>query len=207
MSVYRKSLKCRLSYLLLAGAAIILFLTAVFIHELNEHIDEITEYKCRETARAVMVSAAASAAEEIDGADYYVIEKDSKGSVTSVRADPAVTERLCLLLSEKIEEELDKLSQHGISIPIGTLMGSTLLSGKGSSISIDVTQLGVAETIPVCEVESAGINQTLLRMKILITVRIRAVLPDKYIDTESSYELPVCETLVVGDVPCTYFST
>ena len=54
------------------------------------------------------------------------------------------------------------------------------------------------------EFRSAGINQTLHRIKLCLTATVRVILPGHSQSLIVSAEAPIAENIIVGDVPQAY---
>ncbi|MDD4797901.1 MAG: sporulation protein YunB, partial [Eubacteriales bacterium] len=86
-------------------------------------------------------------------------------------------------------------------IPIGSVLGSQLLSGRGPLIYVRIIPVGSVITIFNTEFENAGINQTRYRIIMNADTSVRIVMPGGGQKVEISAEIPVAEAIIVGDVP------
>ena len=122
----------------------------------------------------------------------------------AAQLDTAAANRLKNRLTEEVSCGLSELDENGISIPIGTLLGIPLFSGKGHSIDLGVQQLGAVKSEFSSKLEAAGINQTRLTVYVTITVEIRAILPNGHRDISVCEEQIINDSLIVGDIPQYY---
>ena len=75
------------------------------------------------------------------GYDYFVtIDRDESGAVTAIKANMARINALSSELLSDIVEAADK-GELSLSIPLGNILGSSLLLGKGPDIPVDITLL------------------------------------------------------------------
>lgn len=145
-------------------------------------------------------------AEEDYDYDYFVsLERDNNGDVVAVYANMARINAL----SAAILQDVVKASNNGdlsIRIPIGTLSGISLLLGKGPRIPVDISALTSSHVDFENELISAGINQTKHQIKLIIIIDIYIVLPWHKETTQVVSEVLIAETVIIGDVPQTYFN-
>ena len=143
------------------------------------------------------------AAEDYDY-DYFVtIDRDESGAVTAVKANMSRVNALSSELLSDIVEAADK-GQLSLAIPLGNILGSSLLLGKGPHIPVDITLLTSSRVDFKNELSAAGINQTKHEMKLDVVVDIDVVLPWRTVSTQVVTEILIAETVIVGEVPQTY---
>ena len=101
------------------------------------------------------------------------------------------------------------MSTTTLSIPIGTLTGSSLLAGRGPTVKVKMQSVGSTTASFRNTFSSAGINQTRHQILLDVTVSVSILLPGFRTSTKVSNEISVAETVIVGSVPenYTYFST
>lgn len=138
------------------------------------------------------------------GYDYFVtIDRDESGAVTAIKANMARINALSSELLSDIVEAADK-GELSLSIPLGNILGSSLLLGKGPDIPVDITLLTSSRVDFKNELSAAGINQTKHEMKLDVVVDIDVVLPWRTVSTQVVTEILIAETVIVGEVPQTY---
>ena len=91
-----------------------------------------------------------------------------------------------------------------LEIPIGNLLGSSLLLGRGPDIPVDITMLSSSRVDFKNELVSAGINQTKHQMKLDVVIDIDVIMPWRTVSTQVVSEILIAETVIVGQVPQTY---
>lgn len=140
------------------------------------------------------------------GYDYFVtIDRDESGAVTAIKANMARINALSSELLSDIVEAADR-GVLSLSIPIGNILGSSLLLGKGPDIPVDITLLTSSRVDFKNELSAAGINQTKHEMKLDVVVDIDVVLPWRTVSTQVVTEILIAETVIVGEVPQTYLN-
>ena len=140
------------------------------------------------------------------GYDYFVtIDRDESGAVTAIKANMARINALSSELLSDIVEAADR-GELSLAIPIGNIIGSSLLLGKGPDIPVDITLLTSSRVDFKNELSAAGINQTKHEMKLDVVVDIDVVLPWRTVSTQVVTEILIAETVIVGEVPQTYLN-
>ena len=112
--------------------------------------------------------------------------------------------RLQAEILKDILEKVSEVSTKELSIPIGTLSGSSLLAGRGPNISVRMQSVGSSTAVLENEFTSAGINQTKHRILLKVDVSVSILLPGFATAAKVSNVVTVAETIIVGDVPDSY---
>lgn len=135
--------------------------------------------------------------------DIVNVEKDSNGKVVMLRADTVKLNALATEVAILSQQEIKEVGSIGVKMPLGYISKNNILSYYGPSITVKMEPIGRVETSYDSVFESAGINQT--RHKIYINVRtdLKVILPLASREVEVKHEIPVAETVIVGDIPRT----
>ncbi len=141
------------------------------------------------------------------GVDYDTLisfEKDSSGKITAVKSNMAEFNRLQSAILDDVLAKMSETSTRDLSIPIGTLSGSALFSGRGPAIKIRMQSVGSSSARFENAFSSAGINQTKHQIMLVVDVHVSILLPGFTALTKVSNSFAVAETVIVGSVPETY---
>lgn len=206
MSVYKRSVKSKLSYALLVILAVVVFLIGVFCYQLSLHIDEMSKYESKLLAVQIINSAVNDALENYSSQDLITEVKDSSGKTVSFSLDSGKCNEINRIISQAITESIKQSEDKGFNVPVGTLSGITFLAGRGFDLELRLHQLGSVSTRIMSEFDDCGINQSRYRVYINISVEISAVLPIKTTEIIVEHQYLIAEKLIVGDVPQAYFS-
>ena len=133
-------------------------------------------------------------------------EKDESGRVLSVSTDYVIVNRIKSALAIQIQKYLDEIDVVETTIPAGMLISDTMLTGFGIRIPIHVFSTNAISVEFEDEFTSAGINQTRHHLMASITVPARVAGVVTYEETEIVTQVPIAETILVGEVPQTYLS-
>ena len=88
-----------------------------------------------------------------------------------------------------------------IKIPIGQITKSKILSNLGPKINVSVLPIGAVDVNIGEAFEEAGINQTRHKVFINIKTWMRVAVPLISSSIETSTQIPLTETIIVGNVP------
>lgn len=138
------------------------------------------------------------------GYDRFVsLETGPDGSVTAIQTNMAEINALAADMLDRIVGKGDRRIIE-VDVPLGNLLGSSLLMGKGPMVPLDIIMLTSSRIDFHNSLEGAGINQTKHRIIFEITVQIDILLPWDMAAAEVKSDVIVAETVIVGTVPETY---
>ncbi len=154
-----------------------------------------------------IVTAAVDEAIYDGGVDYdslISLEKDNDGRIVALKSDMAAFNRLQSVILAGVLERMAEVDTRELSIPVGTLTGSPLLSGRGPLLHVRMQSVGAPAAHFENEFTDAGINQTRHRILLVVDVSVGILLPGLSTGTRVSNEFSVAETVIVGSVPESY---
>ncbi len=134
-------------------------------------------------------------------------EKDLNGNITALKTNMSEVNRLKTDILDLINDEILALDSTDLGIPIGSLILPEIFSGKGFQIPVIIHSIRNSDASFSSNFTEAGINQTLqqLTMEVLVDVTV-LVLGETKSFTVSSHVV-VAETVIVGQVPNTFFQS
>ena len=95
------------------------------------------------------------------GVDYDQLisfEKDKEGRITAVKSNMAEFNRLQAAIIDEVLTNLSEVSTRELSVPVGTLLGSPFLAGRGPLIRVRMQSVGSSSAHFENAFTSAGIN-------------------------------------------------
>ena len=138
--------------------------------------------------------------------DYFVdLGLSSDGQVTSLNANMSRINAFSAALLDYVGQ-LDR-KYVKVSIPLGNLTGSSLLLGRGPEIEVQMIMLTSPHISFRSELSAAGINQTEHRLLLDVVVDIDVLVPWGSIGTQTTTEVLIAQTVIVGRVPNLYVNT
>lgn len=134
------------------------------------------------------------------------IEKDNEGNIVLLSADTIKMNKIAGEVAVESQKQLKDLGKIGIKIPLAFILKNNILAYYGPSITVRMQPLGYIETSYTSDFQSAGINQTRLKIYINVVTDMRVIIPLKSSDSKVKNEVPISETVVVGKIPQTAIS-
>jgi len=136
--------------------------------------------------------------------DLTDIMTDKDGKISMIQYNTILINTLARETSTLAQNEIRSLGEKGISVPLGSITKSKLLSGRGPNIKVKIIPVGSVSTNFSDEFRQAGINQTRHKIYLELKTQVRIVVPLGSDIISVSTRVPITETLIVGDVPDTY---
>ena len=141
---------------------------------------------------------------DIQYGNLITFEKDNNGKITALRSNIAEFNRLQAFITQDILQRLSESNESILSIPLGTLMGSAILAGRGPSFRVKMQTAGSCAARFENRFSDAGINQTTHRILLYVDVSMSILLPGFRTYTKVTNSFSVAETVIVGAVPENY---
>lgn len=138
--------------------------------------------------------------------DLVNIKTDNMGRVTMVQANTSEMNRIAVETSLYIQKELENISEEDLYISIGNILGSQIFADKGPKLRIKIQPAGTVKVNFATEFSEAGINQTRLKIYLKVDTRVQIIMPFAGNEIDVSTNVPVSETIIVGDVPESYIN-
>jgi sporulation protein YunB len=160
--------------------------------------------------KAIAVSAMNNAVRDTIGksgityTDLIYIQKDGEGNITMINANTVLMNELAADTAMAAQNNILNAGEQGISIPLGTVFGGPLLTGRGPAIVVKFEPTGSVTTNIEDELDAAGINQTSHKIYFILNASIKIVVGNISQTVEVSSEVLISETIIVGKVPQTY---
>ncbi len=126
---------------------------------------------------------------------------DNNGKVTSVQTDMVKLNLLKSSMTNAASEQLTLLQSQTVRIPLGTLLGLQIFSGRGPRIEFKIIPAGFVNSKLVHRFDTAGINQTRHQIVLELDANISAVLPGYSAASQVTTSLILAETVIVGVSP------
>ena len=181
----------------------------IFRIKYSDAIRSLAETQVRNTTSDLINDAIDKQIEEgniqYDRMVYF--EKDLDGRITALKTNMSEVNRLKTDILNLINNEILALSTDDLGIPIGNLFLPELLSGRGPEIPVQILSIRNSDASFTSYFSEAGINQTLQQMNMQVSVDVTVLVLGQTNSFTISSQVIVAETIIVGDVPNTYFQT
>ena len=131
-------------------------------------------------------------------------EKDLNGRITALKTNISEVNRLKTDILNLINEEILALDSSQIGVPLGSLILPEFWSGKGPVIPVQILSIRNSDASFASDFSEAGINQTLQKLSMTISVDVTILVLGETNDFTVSSQIVVAETIIVGQVPDTF---
>ena len=132
------------------------------------------------------------------------VEKNETGVISCVSVDHGMLNQLSLYAMEVLKDEMIGLTNIELSVPLGNMLGSEFLSGRGPVIRAEAFPQGGIGISYQTRFSDAGINQVLFHLEMVVKVEMETVFGLRHFYQSVERSVPVCDVVIVGNVPETY---
>lgn len=136
--------------------------------------------------------------------DLVTFVKDEQGRIAAYRVNTPLVNAIASEVATAVAAEMAKMSGGSFDVPLGALSQSRFLATTGPAVPVQLLPVGTIVIDMKHEFKAEGINQTSHRIWLHATARVRVVLPIVSREMEITYDLPVSDTVIVGEVPQYY---
>ncbi len=196
----------RISRLILISIVGLLLLTYFFFTSyVNPIILSTTKYKIQSlTLKAVNSAISEVMSNNIIYDDLIKTVMNNEGDIVLIQANSNLINRLSKELVRQAQNNIEKMGDIGIKVPIGTFSGIPILVGRGPDIHLKLLPIGSISANFSSSFASAGINQTSHKIYINIEAKVGIIMPLESKSIVNTIQVLVCESVIVGKVPTTY---
>lgn len=191
---------------------ILIFIVSVFIgsfiyvdNNLRPTITVLAETKAMELANKSINKAVGDIVKDkINYSDLIYTKLDSQGKISMIQSNTVLMNQVASDVALEIQNELKQVKTTTSYIPIGTALKSPILAKYGPQLKVSIQPIGTVSVDFKTSFESAGINQTRHTIYLEVKTQVKVVIPLTTSTKEVKAQIPICETIIVGDVPESY---
>ena len=174
-------------------------------NSLSPTITVLAETKALELAnRSINKAVAEVVKDDINYSDLINTKLDSQGKITLMQSNTIMMNKIASDVALLIQEELKQIKTTTSYIPIGTALKSPILAKYGPQLKVSIEPIGTVSVDFKTDFESSGINQTRHRIYLEAKTQVKVVIPLTTSTKEVKAQIPICETVIIGDVPNSY---
>lgn len=206
MNSYRSTLKKKLIFFIIC----ILIIAAVFAWFIDIKAADVLYTMSVDKAKNVAIQAindsvsAVIDSDEESYKDFVDYRYDKDGNIISVGTNTNLTNAIEGAILDEVVKRINNQSRCPVKVPIGTLAGSDLLTGRGPSVTFYISLSGNARSGIENLFESTGINQSRHQIQIRIEADISIITSGKNLNTSVENTIVIGETIIVGKIPESY---
>ena len=157
--------------------------------------------------RSINYAIADTMNQNVSYVDLVSVIKDKNDNVTFIEANSVRINLLSKTMSKVVMTNFLEFAKNPLKISLGSFTGISILAGAGPKIAYKVNPFGEVYCSFTSNFESAGINQTYHKIYLTISIKVNVVLPFRKLIINSSSEVVLCETLIVGKIPEVYLNS
>ena len=145
------------------------------------------------------------AAYPVSWQELVQVTRDASGAVTAVELNSAAANEVSARLTLAANAALEQLRLKKVRIPLGTVLDSNFLAGRGPSVGLYIQPASYVESSFLSSLEGAGFNQTMHNVVLRMTVVVETFCSGYHTSQTVISDMILAQTVIVGDVP--YFYT
>ncbi|NLW22126.1 MAG: sporulation protein YunB [Tissierellia bacterium] len=142
--------------------------------------------------------------ENVDYNDLIFVKYDNEGKVTLMQANTILMNNIAAELALEVQNKLKELSKTSIKVPLRNAFDIHIVNLP--SLNVKIIPQGSVVVDFATEFEASGINQTRHRIYIIVVTDIKMAAPLVSESIRITTNLPIAETIIVGDVPEQYIN-
>lgn len=203
------SAKTKLRIFFAVILALIALLFFYYIKVVCPIVVKLSEEKIRSLATSTIseVVGDVMSNEQLSYSDLvHITYSSNSNKVELIEIDTITINVIIREITKGVQDRFNFLSNEGISIALGTFTGIPFLYGIGPDISVKLVPVGTVNTAIQSSFVSAGINQTHHRLYFEVSSVVGMVLPAMTRNFTTKLEVPLCESIIVGEIPSVYLN-
>ena len=136
--------------------------------------------------------------------DLVEVSRDSEGNITGITSNSFQINRIARDTAYVSQENLQKMSEDGVEVPLGAFFGIEAWAGFGPRFKMKIIPISNVACSFASTFAEAGVNQTKHSIYLEIVADISIISPSGTRNFASLTEVLICESVLVGKVPDTY---
>ncbi len=137
--------------------------------------------------------------------DMVNIERNPDGTIAAITLNSSYINGYKADISDGCSDKLSNFDETIVPVPVGSLIGGSFFNGKGACINVKATIYGFAVTDVESKFESAGINQTRHTIYLNVQASAHAYMGLCHLNESVDETIILVETIIVGNVPDSYY--
>lgn len=198
--------KSRGKKLILSLVLVSIFLIYIFIF-INKNIKPtilaVSEIRVKSVAtQAINDSVSSKLFDDIDYTDLIFVKYDEGGRVVLMQANTILMNSMASQVANEVQNQMKKIAQSDIKIPLNNAFDIQIMTLP--SIRLKMIPQGAVSVDFATEFEESGINQTRHRIYLIVQAEIKMIVPLVSENIKVTSNIPIAETIIVGEVPSQY---
>lgn len=200
---YKRRKKKKAFFIIVALLVIIIYIFIIVDKNIRPTVLAISEVHARKIAtQAINEAVKNKIKDDIRYEDLIFVNYDNEGKVTLIQSNTIMMNSLAADVALEVQDNIRKVSTKEERIPLGNALRSQLF--KGPNIKLTIVPQGTVTVDFTTEFIESGINQTIHKVYLVIITDVRVIVPLASDVIRIVTNIPVAETIIVGDVPESY---
>lgn len=200
----RKKIKFKKLKCILLSFAVLIIATVIFCEQ------QLAEFKCEYIRIQAEIISVNSVCEAVNNSlkkfnykyeDIANVKCSKDGTVQAITTDSVKINELKADIMLSVQQEIAKIYDVEIDIPLGAFTDITALSNYGPPINVSFNLTGSFSSEIVSTFESAGINQTIHHIRLILTSKIMTTSLDYSGNMTFSTDFEIAQNIIVGVTP------
>ncbi len=132
--------------------------------------------------------------------------KDKDGNITYFSVDSLKANQVTQKVISETKKILNDNLKNGVTVSLGSVLGLKILSGIGKGVKLKIVSVESVNCLFKSTFLGEGINQTIHRLKLDLTVNSKILVPFEYRNSFSFSEILLNESVIVGKIPEIYLN-
>lgn len=200
----KKTIKKKLIFSIVIIIAILTIIST--LKAIDPMFEELCKEEAMQIATDILNTESTKVIHKYEYKDIVTITRDETNNTSILKTDVSIINDIASDIAVEVNKKLGELEHQQIKIPAGAILGNKFISGFGPNINISIIPSGAVTTELKTEFEAQGINQTVYRIYLEVVCNVNIVTSYKIIDSEIINQVLLVETVIVGNVPETYYN-
>lgn len=201
----RRNKKKRLFITIVILIVIFIYVFIFFDRNIKPTVLALSEVQARKFAtQAINDAVKAKIKDDIKYKDLIFVNYDNEGKVTMMQANTVLMNSIASDVAIEVQENIRQIGSGTIKVPLGNALNSQFLSQYGPKINLNIVPQGSVSVDFTTEFIESGINQTIHKVYLVIITDVRIIIPLASDTIRVATNIPIAETIIVGDVPESY---
>ena len=207
--IYRTRRKVKFKRLKRAVLILIAFIIALTIF-CECHLSDFRPEYIRIQAEILSVNSVCDAVNntlekiDFDYDDLATLICADDGTVQAIKTDSLKINKIKADVTLAVQEEIAKVYDNEIDIPLGSFTNITVLSNVGPNIKMTFNLTGSFSSEIISTFEQAGINQTIHHIRLILTSKIMTTSLDYTGNITFATDFEIAQSIIVGNIPSSY---
>lgn len=165
----------------------------------------VSEIRVKSVAtQAINDSISTKLVDGIDYTDLIFVKYDNAGRVVLMQANTILMNNMASEVAAEVQNQMKQISQSVIKIPLNNAFDIQILTLP--SIKLKMIPQGAVSVDFATEFQESGINQTRHRIYLIVEAEIKIIVPLVSENIKITSNIPIAETIIVGEVPKQYIN-